>query len=47
MRSYDEQTAPVVEHYRGQARLAEVDGEQPVEQVTAAVIEQVRQLRRV
>jgi adenylate kinase len=46
MRSYDEQTAPVVEHYRGQARLAEVDGEQPVEQVTAAVVEQVRHLRK-
>ncbi len=45
MRSYDEQTAPVVEHYKAQSRLAEVDGEQPVEQVTAAVLEQVRRLR--
>ncbi len=47
MRSYSEQTAPVVEHYRGQARLAEVDGEQPVEQVTTMVLEQVRRLREV
>jgi adenylate kinase len=45
VRSYDEQTTPVVEHYKAQARLAEVDGEQPVEQVTAAVLEQVRDLR--
>ncbi len=45
MRSYDEQTAPVVEHYKAQSRLAEVDGEQPVEHVTAAVLEQVRRLR--
>jgi adenylate kinase len=45
MRSYDEQTAPVVEHYRTLKRLAEVDGEQPVDQVTAAVLKQVRHLR--
>ncbi len=45
MRSYDEQTAPVVEHYRAQARLAEVDGAQPVEQVTASVQGAVRSLR--
>ncbi len=45
MRSYDEQTQPVVEHYKALGRLAEVDGGQPVEQVTAAVLEQVRRLR--
>ncbi len=45
MQSYDKQTAPVVEHYRAQARLAEVQGERPVEQVTLAVLEAVRRLR--
>ncbi len=30
MRTYETQTAPVVEHYRGLGRFEEVDGEQPV-----------------
>ena len=47
MRSYEEQTAPVVEHYRSRGRLAEVDGEQPVGLVTSAVLGAVRQLRSV
>jgi adenylate kinase len=38
MRTYNSQTAPVVEHYRAQSRFAEVDGEQPVDAVTAAVM---------
>ena len=45
MRSYEDQTASVVEHYRVQGRLAEVDGEQSVETVTAAVMVHVQQLR--
>ncbi len=45
MRAYDAQTAPVVEHYRALGRFEQVNGEQPVEQVTAAVIEAVRRLR--
>ena len=45
MRAYNEQTAPVVEHYRAVSRLAELDGEQSVEAVTAAVKAAVHQLR--
>jgi adenylate kinase len=45
MRAYEAQTAPVVEHYRALGRFERVDGEQPVETVTAAVMEAVRRLR--
>ncbi len=45
MRAYGAQTAPVVEHYRALGRFREVNGEQPVEQVTADVVEAVRRLR--
>jgi adenylate kinase len=34
---YSEQTAPLVEFYRGKGLLKSVDGMQPVEQVTAAI----------
>jgi adenylate kinase len=42
---YAEQTAPLVEHYRRQGRLVEVDGAQPLEQVTAALLAAVREER--
>jgi adenylate kinase len=45
MRAYDSQTAPVVEHYRGLGRFEEVDGEQPVDAVAAAVMAAVLRLR--
>ena len=45
MRAYQAQTAPVVEHYRALGRFRQVNGEQPIEQVTADVIEAVRRLR--
>lgn len=45
MRAYEAQTAPVVEHYRARGRFERVDGEQPVDAVTAAVMEAVRRLR--
>jgi adenylate kinase len=45
MRAYEALTAPVVEHYRALGRFERVDGEQPVEAVTAAVMEAVRRLR--
>jgi adenylate kinase len=35
---YFEQTAPLVEYYRGQGKLVEVDGTQPIEKVTAALL---------
>ena len=45
MRAYEAQTAPVVEHYRALGRFERVDGEQPVDAVTAAVMDAVRRLR--
>jgi len=45
MRAYQAQTAPVVEHYRALGRFSQVNGEQTVEQVTAAVIDAVKRLR--
>jgi len=45
MRTYETQTAPVVEHYRAQGRFEEVNGDQPVEQVAAAVMAAVARLR--
>ncbi len=38
---YLEQTAPLVTHYRGQGVVIEVDGEQPIEMVTEAVLAQL------
>ncbi len=35
LQSYERQTFPVVDYYRRQGRLREIDGELPVEQVTA------------
>jgi adenylate kinase len=45
MRAYNALTAPVVEHYRALGRFEEVDGEQPVGAVTAAVMNAVVRLR--
>ena len=45
MRAYEEQTAPVVAHYKAQGRLAELDGEQAVDHVTSAVLEALVRLR--
>jgi adenylate kinase len=45
MRTYESQTAPVVEHYRALGRFAEVNGEQPVEAVAAEVMAAVARLR--
>jgi adenylate kinase len=35
---YLEQTAPLVEYYRAQDKLVEINGAQPIEQVTAALL---------
>lgn len=40
---YQEQTAPLVEYYRSKDLLVEVDGNQPVEQVTQALLDAVQQ----
>jgi adenylate kinase len=45
MRTYESQTAPVVEHYRALGRFEEVNGEQPVEAVAAGVMAAVARLR--
>jgi adenylate kinase len=45
MRAYSSLTAPVVEHYRALGRFAEVNGEQPVNAVTAEVMRAVLHLR--
>ena len=45
MRTYEAQTAPVVEHYRALGRFEQVNGEQPVESVAADVMAAVARLR--
>jgi adenylate kinase len=45
MRTYESQTAPVVEHYRALGRFAEVNGNQPVSVVAAGVEAAVARLR--
>jgi adenylate kinase len=46
MKAYNTLTAPVIEHYSRQGRFREVDGEQLVEQVTAAIESALKHLRR-
>jgi adenylate kinase len=46
MRAYAEQTAPVLEHYRGLSRFAEVDGDDSVDTVTESILDAVERLRR-
>jgi adenylate kinase len=46
MRVYEALTAPVVDHYRAKGRFIEVDGEQPVDDVTAAITAAVVRLRK-
>jgi adenylate kinase len=45
MRVYAAQTAPVVDHYRGLGRFAEVDGDRPIDVVAAGIIAAVERLR--
>jgi adenylate kinase len=45
MRTFEEQTAPVVAHYRDLGRFKEVDGDRPVEAVIAAIEEALIALR--
>ena len=46
IRTYEAETAPVVEHYRALGRFEEVDGEQAVDQVTAGIKAAVVHLRQ-
>jgi adenylate kinase len=46
MKTFEAQTAPVVEHYRKQGRFEEINGDQHVEQVTAEITSALKRLRR-
>jgi adenylate kinase family enzyme len=43
---YFDQTLPVIEYYRGQGILDEVDGNRPIEKVRAATLSAVDERRR-
>lgn len=45
MRVFAEQTAPVIDHYRGLGRFEEVNGERTVAQVTEDIIVALRRMR--
>jgi adenylate kinase len=45
MKTFESQTAPVIEHYRRQGRFEQIDGDQPVEQVTAAIEAALKRFR--
>jgi adenylate kinase len=46
MRAYEAQTAPVVEHYRGLGRFAEVDGDRPIALIAPGIVAAVERLRK-
>ncbi len=46
MRAYGALTAPVVEHYRGLGRFAEVDGDRPIGMIAAGIVAAVERLRK-
>jgi adenylate kinase len=46
MKTFETQTAPVIEHYRNRGRFEEINGDQQVEQVTAEITSALKRLRR-
>ena len=46
MKTFEAQTAPVIDHYRKQGRFEEIDGDHPVDQVTADIESALKRLRR-
>lgn len=46
MRTFEELTAPVIAHYRAAGRFEEINGDQPVEAVTAAIDAALHRLRQ-
>lgn len=46
MRTFQELTAPVIEHYHTAGRFEEINGDQPVEAVTAAIDAALHRLRQ-
>jgi adenylate kinase len=45
MKTFETQTAPVIEHYRNQGRFEEIDGDHSVDQVTIAIEAALKRLR--
>jgi adenylate kinase len=45
MKTFEAQTAPVIEHYRRQGRFEEIDGDNAVEQVTVQINSALKRLR--
>jgi adenylate kinase len=45
MKTFEAQTAPVIEHYRKQGRFEEVNGDQAVELVTVEITAALKRLR--
>jgi adenylate kinase len=45
MRSYEAQTAPVIEHYRGQGRFVEVSADGPIAVIAGRIVTAVERLR--
>ncbi|MCI0347813.1 MAG: adenylate kinase [Acidobacteriales bacterium] len=41
LKAYEKQTLPLVDYYRRQGRLVEVDGDRPVDEVTAAIFQAI------
>jgi adenylate kinase len=46
MKTFEAQTAPVIEHYRSQGRFEEINGDQSVEQVTTAITKALKAFRK-
>jgi adenylate kinase len=45
MKVFHRDTAAVIEHYRAQGRFEEIDGDRPVDEVTASIVGSLRELR--
>jgi adenylate kinase len=45
LRTYEAQTAPVAAHYRALNRIEDVDGDEPVDAVTAGILAAVKRMR--
>ncbi len=45
MRAYEASTAPVVEHYQALGHFAEVDGDRPIGEIAAGIVDAVKRLR--
>ena len=46
MRAYEVLTRPVIDHYRTLGRFAEVDGDRPIEVISADIVSTVERLRK-